>query len=120
MSCRIGQQPMQHGAERRDAGTGCDKDGIAQRRPQNEVAERPLAADFITLSHVAEKIRHEAVLHAVEAESEAIVVSRWGSDGVGARDLLAVGLVGFKREPLPGDETEAGGALYLELKMLGE
>ena len=67
---------MQHGAERSDAGAGSNKNGIAQRRPQDEIAERALAADFVALFHIAEKIRHEAVLHPVQAEREAIVLTR--------------------------------------------
>src|SRR5882724_11552984 len=75
MARRIGQQPMQHGTERSDTGAGGDEDGIAQRWTQDEIAERPLAGDVIALFHVAEKIRHEAVLYPVEAESESGVLS---------------------------------------------
>ena len=115
----IGQQPLQHRAERCDAGTGRDKNGIAQRRTQDEVAERPLSANFLTFIHVAKKIRHETILYAVQAERETVVISRRGSDGVSAGDLFAVGLISSKGKPLPGNKTEAGLARHLELKMLG-
>ena len=81
--------------------------------------KRPLAGDLFTLFHVAQKIRHEAVLHPVEAEREAVVVSGRGSDGIGAGDFFAVGLVGLEGQPLPGDEAEARHAGYLEFEVLG-
>ena len=118
MTNRVRQQPMQHGAKRRHAGSGGDEDGIAQRRPQDEIAERPLAADRFAYFHVTEEIRHEAVLHPVEAECKAIVLSRRGGDGVGPGDLFAVGLVRLERQPLPGDETETRHTGYLEFQML--
>src|ERR1700730_10032748 len=80
MPRRIRQQPMQHGTERRNTGAGRDEDGVAQWRPQDEVAERPLAADFLALFHVAEKIGHKAILHPTQTKCEAVVVSRRGSD----------------------------------------
>ena len=89
-----------------------------KRRPQDEVAERPLAADLFAYVHVTEEIRHEAVLHPVEAECKAIVLSRRGGDGVGAGDFLAIGLVGLEGQPLPGDEAEARHTGYLEFQML--
>ncbi len=95
------------------------KTRVAQWRPQDEVAEWSLAADFFTLFHVAKKIRHEAVLHAIQAESKAVVLPGRGSDGVGAGDLFAVGLVGFEGEPLAGDEAEARLVQYLEFQVLG-
>ncbi len=106
MTSRVGQQPVQHRTERRDSGAGGDEQGIAQRRPQDKVAEWSLAADFFILFHVAKKIRHEAVLHPVQTESQSVVLSGRGSDGISAGNLFAVGLVGLKGEPLAGDEAE--------------
>ena len=78
----------------------------------------PWEADLFAHFHVAQKIRHEAILHPVEAEREAIVLSRWGRDGIGAGDFFAVGLVGLERQPLAGDEAEARHTGYLEFEML--
>ena len=89
-----------------------------KRRSQDEVSERPLAGDLFSLFHVAEKIGHEAVLHPVEAEREAIVLSGRGRDGIGAGDFFAVGLVGLEGQPLAGDEAEARHTGCFEFQVL--
>src|SRR5205085_5080217 len=63
MAGRISQQPVQHGAERRNACPGCNQDGVAQWRTQNEIAKRTLTGNLFALFHVTQKVRHEAVLH---------------------------------------------------------
>src|SRR5260370_33540810 len=42
MTVALRQQPGQHGAERRDPGSGGNEHGVTQRRTQNERAARPL------------------------------------------------------------------------------
>src|SRR6266851_6157621 len=107
MPRRIGQEPVQHGSERCDTRAGRDKDSVARGRAQDEVTKRSLTADFLTLFHVAEKVRHKAILHAIQAECEAVVVSWRGSDGVSTGDFFAICFVGLKGQPLPGDETKS-------------
>src|SRR5580692_4319634 len=114
------EQPLQHGAERGDSGTGGDENRIAHGRAENEITERTLAVDLVTFLHVAKKVGHEAVLHPVQAQGELVVAIRWRSDGVCADDFLAIGLVGFKGEPLSSDEAETGDALHFEFEMLCE
>src|SRR3984893_7497130 len=97
MPSGIGEQPMQHGTERCDTRAGGDKDGIVQGRPQDKVTERPLASDFLAFFDVAEKVRHEAVLHAVQAESKPVFVFRRGRDGIITVDFSTVSRPLFRR-----------------------
>src|SRR5437870_11467097 len=80
MARLIAQQPVQHRAKRRDARAGRNENRVAYRRAQDEVTERALATNLILFFHVAEKVRHEPVLHAIKTECEARIVSRWGRD----------------------------------------
>src|ERR1700722_9324303 len=114
-----GQQPMQHGAKRSDPGPGGDEDGIAQGRAQNEIAEWSLAMDFSSHLHVAKKVGHEAVLHAVQAQGEPVVASRRRCDRVGAGDLVAIRHAGLEGEPLSGYEAKTGDAGYFKFEMFG-
>src|SRR5581483_1349470 len=89
------QQPMQHGAEGRDPSAGSNEDRVTHRWTQNEVAERPLAADLVPSSHVANKVGHVAILHAVQAKGEASILPatffRWRrGNGISASDLFAI------------------------------
>src|SRR3954451_2529454 len=101
------QQPVQHGTEGSDAGTGCDEDSFAHRGAKNEITKWPLARNLVALVHVAEKIRHEAVLHAIEAQGK-VAICRWRrGDRVGPRNFLAIGFRVLERKPLSGYETKA-------------
>ena len=111
---------MEHGTERRDPCAGSNENRIAHGRAQDEIAEWPLTAYFLAFFHVAKKIGHEAVLHAVQTQGELVAVRRRGSDGVGAGDLFAIGFVGFEGEPLSGNEPKSRDALHFEFKMLGQ
>src|SRR5580658_10751754 len=73
MTVVIRQQPMQHGAERRDAGSGGDEHSVAQGRAQNEIAERALKYDLGAFVQTAEIVRHESVMVAVQAEGDVSV-----------------------------------------------
>src|SRR5207249_4476209 len=87
----IGQKPVQHGTKRSNTCAGSNKDGVADWRVQNEITKRTLATDFFAFPHVAQKVRHEAVLNSIETESESIVLRGRRSDGVGASELFAIG-----------------------------
>src|SRR6266849_2180206 len=110
---------MKHRSERRNARPSGDKDRVAQGRAQDEIAEGPLAGNLGAFPHVAEKVRHEAILHPVKAESEAVVRSRRGSDGISAGDLLAIGLVRLQGEPLSGYEAETAKTEQLKFEVPG-
>ena len=66
---------MEHGAEGSDARAGRDEDCIAHRWPQNKIAEWSLTPNLLVFFHSAQKVGHEAVLHAIEAEREAGIPS---------------------------------------------
>src|SRR5208282_1346053 len=73
----FGQQPVQHGAEGRDSGSGGDEHGVTQRRAQDEIAERPLKRDLRAFVETAEIVRHESILYSIQAEGEVPVFGRW-------------------------------------------
>src|SRR5664279_420804 len=54
MTVAPGQQPVHHGAERRDSGPSRNEHGVTRRRTQNEIAERPLKHDLRALIETAE------------------------------------------------------------------
>src|SRR5207237_487016 len=72
----IGQEPVQHRTKRRNTCSGCNEDGVAQRRTKNKISERPLTANVLALFHVAQKVRHETVMYSIETEGEMVIVRR--------------------------------------------
>src|ERR1700676_3732072 len=106
MTFALRQQPGQHGAKRRDPGSSRNEHSVAQGWTQNEIAKRSLKRDRRAFIEAAEIVRHESILHAIQAESEVSVLGGRRSDRICARDLLAIGSVGLYREPLSGDEAE--------------
>src|ERR1035441_82896 len=120
MTIALRQQPMQHRAERRDPGSSCNKYGVTERRAQDEIAERSLKRDLRAFVETAEIVRHKSILHAIQAEGDLPLRGRRRRDRIRARHLLAIGIGGLHREPLPRNEAEAGDAAHFELKMLGK
>src|SRR6202166_4721393 len=70
MTFAFRQQPVQHGAERRDPGSSGNEQSVAQGRAQNEIAERSLKRDGRALIETAEIVRHKSILHAIQAEGD--------------------------------------------------
>src|SRR5450631_33453 len=95
MAVALGQQPMQHGAERRNPGSSGDEHGVAQRRAQNEITERPLKRNLRAFGEAAEMVRHKSILHAIQAEGDMPVLGRRGRDRIRASHLLSVGSRGL-------------------------
>src|ERR1700688_1775386 len=62
MASLLSQQPVQHGAEGSDARSSRDEDRIAQRRPQNEIAERSLKGNLRAFVESAKMVRHKTIL----------------------------------------------------------
>src|ERR1700732_3276209 len=100
------QQPVQHRTEGCDAGSRRNKNRVLQRRPQNKIAEWTLAGNLVSFFHGAQKVRHEAILHAIEAEYEMLVIRGRGGNRICARDFFAAGCELFEREPLSGYKAE--------------
>ena len=73
---------------------------------------------MLAFPHVAQKVRHEAVLNSIETERESIVLRGRRSDGVGASELFTIGLGLFQRQPLAGYKAEARNSLHFEFEML--
>src|SRR5208282_2235137 len=73
LTISLGQQPVQHGAEGRDSGSGGDEHGISERRSQNKIAERSLKLDVGAFVETAQIVRHESIVHAVQAEGDVSV-----------------------------------------------
>src|SRR5260370_2963949 len=80
------QQPVQHGAEGGDPGSSGNEHGVTQRWTQNEVAERPLKRNLRAFLEIAEIVRHESILHAIEAEGDVSVLGGRGGDGIRSRE----------------------------------
>ena len=76
MLLRVREQPVQHGAERCDPGSRGNENGIAQRRSQGEIAERTLERDLLACAQIAEIVRHETILNAVQTERDVAVGRR--------------------------------------------
>src|SRR5258708_21516578 len=97
MPGKIFQQPVQNRSKGSDAGSRGDEHRVPQRRTEDEAAEGTLKSDFLALCHVAEVVRHEAVLDTIQAECETTVVRRRRRDRICACDFLAVCFRGRKR-----------------------
>src|ERR1700741_4215742 len=119
MPLGVGEQPVQHRAKRGNTSSCRDEDGVAQGRMQNEIAERALEPDLRSFRETAKMVRHEAILHAVQAERY-VSVLWWRGDRVGACDLLALRGIRLHGNPLSGDKTETSYAADFELEVLGE
>src|SRR5271163_2601656 len=102
MTFRLPEQPVKHRAERRDPGSGGDEYGVAERRTQGEIPERPLKRYSFARSCIAEMVRHKSVLHAVEAEGDASVFRWRRGDGICAGNFFSLRRVDFHGEPLSG------------------
>ena len=120
MSRGIGEQPVQHRAERSDARASRNEEGVAHGRVQNEVTEWSLQGNLFTFLHVAEKIGHEPILHSIQTESEAIVLGWSRADGIGTRDFFSVSFHMPEGKPLPGNKTKLGFSDDLKFEILGE
>ena len=111
---------MEHRAEGSDARAGGDEDRIAHRWPQNKIAEGSLTPNLLAFFHIAQKVGHEAVLHAIEAEREAGILSWRGGNRVSAREFLSLGLDLLERQPLTRHEPKAPRADHFELQVFCE
>src|SRR5208282_222386 len=120
MTVAFRQQPVQHGAEGRYAGSGGDEHGVAQGRAQNEIAKRPLKRDLSAFVETAEMVGHESILHAIQAEGDMSVAGGRRRDRIGAGHLLAIGSHGPHREPLPWNKAEASYSVHFEFEVLGK
>ncbi len=120
MTITLSQQPMQHGAERRNPRSRGNKHGVARRRMQNEIAERPLKRNLGAGLETAKMVRHESIVHAIQTESDVSVFRRRRRDRIGARDLLALGSRGLHRKPLSRDKVEMSNSVYFEFNVLGK
>src|ERR1700688_4054467 len=120
MTFALRQEPMQHGAKRCDPGSSRNEHGVTQGRAQNEIAERSLKRDGRTFVKAAEIVRHKSILHTIQAEGEMPILGGRRRDRICARHLLAIGGVGLHREPLSGNEAEAGYAVHFKFEVLGE
>ena len=114
------KQPVQHRPERRNPGSRSDHQSIPQRRPQNEIAERTLKRNLGPFAQIAQVIRHEPVLHAIQAKSKPPILRRRRCNRVRPCDLLTLRRAGFHRKPLPGDEPKPGHSLHFEFDVLGK
>src|SRR5271155_459346 len=120
MTIAFRQQPVQHGTERRDPGSGGNEYGVTQRRVQDEIAERTLKLNLCAWVEIAEIVRHESILYSIQAEGKKPILGGRRGDGIRARHLFALGSAGFHREPLSGNKAEAGYAANFEFDMLCE
>src|SRR5260370_18854762 len=59
------QQRGQHGAERRDPGSGGNEHGVTQRRTQNEIAERSRKHKLRAFVEIAAIVEPESIRHCV-------------------------------------------------------
>src|SRR5208337_1308260 len=89
-------------------------------RAQSEIAKRPLKRDPRAFAESAEIVRHESILHAIQAKGEVPVLGRRRRDRIRARNLLAIGSVGLHREPLSRNKAEAGYAVHFEFEVPGK
>src|ERR1019366_4630405 len=120
MTVTLRQQPVQHGTKRRDSGSRGNEHGVTEGRAQNEIAERSLKRDLRARVEIAEIVRHESILHAIQAEGDAAILGRWRRNRIRTGHLLAIGRRGLHREPLSGNEAEAGYSVHFEFEMLGK
>src|SRR5580658_1476666 len=120
MTVALRQQPVQHGAERSDPCARSHERGVAERWAQDEISERPLERDMRAFFEAAEIVRHESIVHAIQAKGDVPVLGGRRCDRVRARHLLAIGSVGLHRKPLSGDKAETRDSLYFEFDMPGE
>src|ERR1035438_3062862 len=120
MTVPLRQEPVQHGTKRRDAGSGRNEYGVTQGRMQNKIAERPLKRDRGACVETAEIVRHEPILHPIQAEGDMSVGGRRRRNRIGTRHILAIGSVGLYRKPLSGHEAKAGHSAHFELDVLGK
>src|ERR1700678_1233086 len=114
MAIGLGQQPVQHGAEGGDPGPGGNKHGVAQWRPQNEIAKWALERNLRAFAQIAEIIRHESIRNAIQTKTNSSIVGWSRSDRISACNLLASRSLGFHREPLSGKKAEASHSIHFE------
>jgi hypothetical protein len=90
------------------------------RRMQNETAKRSLKRNFRTFFKIAEIVRHESILHAIQAESEASIFRRGRRDRISARHLFPFGSVGLYRKPLSRNKADVVSAPHFEFEVFGK
>src|ERR1700678_2092211 len=100
------EHPLQHRTKRSDPGSCGDEHGATRLRMQNETAKRSLKRNFRTFFKIAEIVRHESILHAIQAESEASIFRRGRRDRISARHLFPFGSVGLYRKPLSRNKAD--------------
>lgn len=100
------KQVARHAAEGGDSGAGGDQNHVFELRVEHEQTVRTVEVRGLSNLEAAQKIGHEAFIHAVEAEIEGIVAARRRSDGVGAGDKLVFGTRLAYGDELSGHEIK--------------
>src|SRR5260370_6806294 len=113
-------EPVQHGTKRRNAGSRGYEHGVTQGWAQDEIAERSLKRNLRAFVETAEIVRHESILHAIQAEGDAAVLGRRRRNRIRAGHLFALGSGGLHREPLSVDEAEAGSAVHFAFPLTAQ
>src|ERR1019366_7306574 len=116
---RLLEQPMNDAANGRNAGPGGDEDCVLARLAQGEKAVRAVKLDGRAFRQIAQPVRQEAFLHAIEAQIEGGVLARGRGDGVRAGVLFAIGPGLLDGDKLPRNEAEFFHSLDAKLEMLG-
>src|ERR1035437_1820180 len=116
---RLLEEPMNDASDGCNAGPGGDEDCVLARLAQGEKAVRAVKLDGRAFRQIAQPVRQEAFLHAIEAQIEGGVLARRRRDGVRTGVFFAIGPRLLDRDKLPRNEAEFLHPLDAKLEMLG-
>jgi len=100
------EEPLRKATHRRDAGSGCDHEGVADGLPQSEESMRAVELNSIAHIQIADQIREEATVHPVDTQVK-LVAALGRGDGVGAGLLLPAGVFGNHGDELASLEGKS-------------